>query len=480
MFTLKIHTVDTPQPLSLSDAAASTYSLSPNFNAIELRAAVHLFRYLPAAGASTSHPAATSLSNPSSRTTALFVAAVPNYLPPEEFLLFCGSQVTHFSQLLFLRNDGMEDRYSVLIWLENQVTADGFYCNFNGKRFKPSEAEVCHIYFAQAVENTELAEVACTPPPGYTELPTCPVCLERLDQDTSAIQATFCDHSFHCSCVSKWTYLSCQVCRLCQQQDEKPICAVCRTPKNPWVCLICGFVGCGRYEEGHAKKHWSDTQHCYSLELETQQIWDYVGDKYVHRLNQSKLDGKTAMTNYRCTSLDEECGTCGYNEDSGIGGALIGSKVEAIVDEYNDLLATQMETQRQHYEFLLLEAKSRKESSIAEARETAEASLRKMHDIQHKMEEVAKEKKAVEDIQEQLVEVTQFYFRGVSLLKSRDEKILDLEEQIRDLTVYIEAQRTLANMTDADIKGGTVLPVQSNQLSSGNPKRRTKSGRKRN
>ncbi|GMP35907.1 hypothetical protein CsSME_00008187 [Camellia sinensis var. sinensis] len=40
-----------------------------------------------------------------------------------------------------LLNDEMEDRYSVLITLANQLTADGFYCNFNGKRFKSSEAE---------------------------------------------------------------------------------------------------------------------------------------------------------------------------------------------------------------------------------------------------------------------------------------------------------------------------------------------------
>ncbi|KAL7166066.1 hypothetical protein ACSBR2_036855 [Camellia fascicularis] len=38
-----------------------------------------------------------------------------------------------------LLNDGMEDRYSVLITLANQLTADGFYCNFNGKRFRSSE-----------------------------------------------------------------------------------------------------------------------------------------------------------------------------------------------------------------------------------------------------------------------------------------------------------------------------------------------------
>lgn len=53
--------------------------------------------------------------------------------------------------------------------------------------------------------------------------------------------------------------------------------------------------------------------------------------------------------------------------------------------------------------------------------------------------------------------------------------------QIRDLKIYIEAQRTLSGMTDSDdIKGGTLLPVQSNQSSPGTPKRRTKSGRKRN
>jgi len=37
--------------------------------------------------------------------------------------------------------------------------------------------------------------------------------LERLDPDTSGILTTLCDHSFDCPCVSKWTYLSCQVFR---------------------------------------------------------------------------------------------------------------------------------------------------------------------------------------------------------------------------------------------------------------------------
>lgn len=37
------------------------------------------------------------------------------------------------------RNDAMEDRYSVLIKLEDRMSADGFYCSYNGKRFKPTE-----------------------------------------------------------------------------------------------------------------------------------------------------------------------------------------------------------------------------------------------------------------------------------------------------------------------------------------------------
>lgn len=37
-----------------------------------------------------------------------------------------------------------------------------------------------------------------------------------------------------------------QVCRFCQQQDEKQACFICGTAENLWVCVICGFLGCGR------------------------------------------------------------------------------------------------------------------------------------------------------------------------------------------------------------------------------------------
>ena len=62
--------------------------------------------------------------------------------------------------------------------------------------------------------------------------------------------------------------------------------------QDVWICLICGRVGCGRYQQGHAVDHWRDSGHCYSLELQSQRVWDYAGDGYVHRLVQSKTGGK--------------------------------------------------------------------------------------------------------------------------------------------------------------------------------------------
>lgn len=256
--------------------------------------------------------------------------------------------------------------------------------------------------------------------------------------------------------------------------------------KNLCVCLICGFVGCGRYEKKHAIKHWMDAAHHYSLELETQQIWDYVGDKYVHRLNQSKGDSKLVTVNSRCTATEGECTTCGDDEDSSFSGALFSSKVDSIVDEYNNLLASQLETQRQHYESLLAEAKSGKESSISRAVEKAVFS--KLNDLQAKIEMYTEETKSIAERNQVLLknqELLQTKYRETAererlLLKSKDENKLDLKEQIRDLKVYVEAQKKLSNMGISDGKGGTVLSVEPNKQSSSNSRRRGKLGRRRN
>ncbi|RVW34027.1 BRCA1-associated protein [Vitis vinifera] len=227
------------------------------------------------------------------------------------------------------------------------------------------------------------------------------------------------------------------VCRYCQQQSEKSVCIVCQTSENLWICVLCGFVGCGRYKEGHAIRHWKETQHCYSLELETQRVWDYVGDNYVHRLIQSKTDGKLVELNAHCAHADHGCGSCDCSDDAGISEALLNSRVEAIVNEYSDLLTTQLENQKLYFESLLREVKEETEREISEAVE--KAVTLKLQKLQAKLDKCVKEKKFLDDLNENLLQnqeiweakIKEIEERERKVLKLKDDKIQELEEQER-------------------------------------------------
>ena len=104
MFVLRVHSVDSEQPISIEDEesgfsfAPSRRSqrpdkLVPSLKLTERKGLIHLYR-------NSSH---SSLPNPSSRSTTLFVVAVPNYLSSLDFIRFCDSQIEHVSQILFIR-----------------------------------------------------------------------------------------------------------------------------------------------------------------------------------------------------------------------------------------------------------------------------------------------------------------------------------------------------------------------------------------
>lgn len=90
--------------------------------------------------------------------------------------------------------------------------------------------------------------------------------------------------------------------------------------------LVCQMIS---YKEGHAVNHWKESQHCYSLDLETQRVWDYVGDGYVHRLIQSKTDGKLVELPAPCRDGSDDCCNCG-SDNQGMESALYNSKVDAV------------------------------------------------------------------------------------------------------------------------------------------------------
>ncbi|KAJ9189959.1 hypothetical protein P3X46_001203 [Hevea brasiliensis] len=424
---------------------------------------------------------------PVGRKPSVSVLGVPNHMTYADFCQFCASFLHHILEMRIVRNDGMEDQYSILIQFDSQDSTDRFYQHFNGRQFNSLEEAVCHVLFIVDVQFTGYSGSLDAQPSvtSTNEQPSCPVCLEKLDQDMGGILTTICNHSFHCSCISKWEDSSCPVCRYCQQQPEKSICFVCQTSENLWLCVICGFVGCGRYKAGHATRHWKETQHCYSLELETQRVWDYAGDNYVHRLIQSKTDGKLVELNSHCVHANDGCGSCDCVK-SGISDALLNSKVEAIVNEYNELLATQLENQKLYFETLLQEVKDETEREIAEA--VKKAIAQKLQKLPAKLDRCLKEKKFLDEVNENLLKnqeiwkakILEIEEREKKALKMKDDKIHDLEEQLRDLMVYLEAGRTMEQVsTSNEIKDGTVLPISVESSSGTNSKSARKANNRR-
>merc|ERR1719188_879664 len=145
-----------------------------------------------------------------------------------------------------------------------QEAADEFYQAFNGQRFNTLESDVCSLVYVSKVETCKESEYF--PLAGHTELPLCSICLERMDESISTVLTILCNHSFHGSCLAQW-------------EDS--------------TCPVCGYVGCGRYVGGHSHAHFAQTQHCYTMELGANRVWDYVGDNFVHRLVQTECaDGK--------------------------------------------------------------------------------------------------------------------------------------------------------------------------------------------
>ncbi|GJE91160.1 ring finger and zf-UBP domain-containing protein [Phanerochaete sordida] len=346
---------------------------------------VHIYREPPqdsaadAAGPSTSASQDAVSTSPEWDGVTLGVLAVPAWMTPSDFLSFVAPAADGMAHLRMIR-DSAPNRSIVIIKFRKAEDAAEFAEAYNGKQFNSMEAEICHVVRILSVDIasedfvgqtiTKLTSV----PDGAYELPTCPVCLERMDSAVTGLVTVPCSHTFHCSCLSKWGDSRCPVCRYSQtlmsshptspntSRSNVPIpftatqssrCFDCPddspSTSNLWICLICGNIGCGRYGRAHARAHYEHTTHLYALELETQRVWDYAGDGYVHRLIQNKADGKLVELPSAASSMTMS----GSSRDGGgpsAADALSAEKIEAIGIEYSYLLTSQLDSQRTYYE----------------------------------------------------------------------------------------------------------------------------------
>ncbi|KAF2130250.1 hypothetical protein P153DRAFT_356052 [Dothidotthia symphoricarpi CBS 119687] len=471
--------------------------------------------------------------------TTLCILAVPAYMTPSDFLGFMGEQtredVSHFRLIRTSR----ANKYMVLIKFGDAHKARAWQREWNGKPFNSMEPEYCHVVFVKsitfangdsttdpssypdltndpfapaptkqpvsAVDAPSLTAKPHAPPtPALVELPTCPVCLERMDE-TTGLLTILCQHVFHCACLEKWRGSGCPVCRYTQNDafgshraldGDAPDneCSVCAATENLWICLVCGNTGCGRYDEAHAFAHYEATSHTYAMDVATQHVWDYAGDGYVHRLIQNKADGKLVDLPASTHQSFGAPGMTGYANDT-----VPREKLDNMGMEYAYLLTSQLESQRAYFEEQLERAvdKAAKASSSAdEAARTLASFNQKIEaltlqhadaqkqisalekdgarnaqkatsasDLARKLTKQYKEEQTInESLMSRIKHLENKTVEAEARAREMEAQKVDLEEQNRDLSFFISGQEKLREMQgnevfglgEGEVEGGTV------------------------
>ena len=241
-----------------------------------------------------------------------------------------------------------------------------------------------------------------------------------------------------------------------------------------------------RYNEGHAHTHFRDTQHTYSMELETQRVWDYTGDNYVHRLVQNKSDGK----------LVEFSGPSGGDEE----------KLDSITLEYTFLLTSQLESQRRYFEekmatvekdaFQQIEAVEEKfkktyeecqkyERMFCDSEKERKNLEKKGSHNSTKLKGLEKELKEEKELNECLRKNQQIWKEKVDELEKKVKKsdaerkaeVADLQEQLSDLMTHFEAQAAIEKAPaelQQEIQDGQMLVTQNQPRNSHKPRKKHK------
>jgi BRCA1-associated protein len=245
------------------------------------------------------------------------------------------------------------------------------------------------------------------------------------------------------------------------------------------------------------------------LELETQRVWDYAGDGYVHRLIQNKADGK--LVELPSSSM----GGGSSGREGGGGGpstadAISAEKIEAIGIEYSYLLTSQLDSQREYYEeqagdlktqvkelrgmverlgkdienerlFAKEEETKRKKEEaerVAELerdRSKAEKRAEKLHELAKRLEKELREERAVsEGLMKNLGRMKERVEAAEKEKIAYDEKIRDMEDQVRDVMFFLEAKDKIekGEGTVGEMAGGSIeLPAPTPITGSGKKKK---------
>ena len=286
---------------------------------------------------------------PINRTKSLFLINLPDDVSIDYYINYIGGEIEKIHNITIITQPKTKFR-SLIIQFYQQDMADNFYYNYKVRSIKESKSEFLYYVFLRNIIysteeksknnsmeiNTSKKEEEKENVEEYklSQIPTCPLCLEKIETSNSGIETVL--DNFPCE---RWTNYK-NLCNVCNKLSTSVIklltCEKCNIKSSLWCCLICGNIGCNRYQNGHAVTHFKETNHNYSLELESQRIWDYTLDKWVHRL--------ILRQNSAPINVDEEA-----KEEKQLTEQEFYIRMESIINEYNKVLSSQLEMQRKYY-----------------------------------------------------------------------------------------------------------------------------------
>lgn len=442
--------------------------------------------------------------------TMLSIVAVPTYFTATDLLGFIGEEyMSHITHIRILKSE-KPNRFLVLLKFDDIIKTAEFQYRFNGKAFNSMEPESCHVVFVSSVTLSAREKVPAanslipfllndpfTSSNELVELPTCPVCLERMDYNITGLLTIPCQHTFHCLCLSKWKDDTCPICRYSNDVSNQKIrrsirrllqyrhragssseaaseipsslgslslgeetehCSQCLVDSNLWICLICGNLGCDRYAPGqHSLKHFIDAGHCFAMELETSRVWDYAGDNYVHRLVTNEADGKLV-------ELPEKLASARKGSDTF-------DKVDEVGFEYSQLLISQLASQRDYYEDLLRSRPSTSRALVSEDHENVSRLQATVDELQREVRDTLPKLKAKLQVKDEKIQTLSRELNDTARLnEGLSEKIefltksnanllaanTDLNDQVKDLMFFLESREKFKDEPQ-DVKDGTIV-----------------------
>ncbi|CED83655.1 Cytoplasmic Zn-finger protein BRAP2 (BRCA1 associated protein) [Phaffia rhodozyma] len=480
-------------------------------------------------------------------TTLVAILAIPSYMTPSDFLAYVG-QVEEEMECLRMIRDVSPARSLGLIKFRSQQASEEFIEEYNGKPFNSLEPETCHVvpilnvltHYVQptsAVQtnsassdaNSASDDLKAVPTAAFPimleserpsisltdpllkdtyELPTCAVCLERMDSAVTGLITVPCSHSFHCACLSKWADSRCPIKSPSVGHRKRRITSVILLVMRDegksvdlsdlwfgWLWEIFGWEACPEALRSYRTYVFSGVGDPAGMELCCRSflhpavprerkgfiIFSFAStslltrlkrerkqDEYVHRLIQNKSTG--GLVELPASSSSSNAQPTTYHPSS----SLPIEKLEAISLEYSHLLSSQLTAQREYFH------------SHQESLEDRISQLEVLLSQSERGKEKEKIKRLERDLQAEkemsrALQENLYVAKGkAELLKGEielwKEKVQEGEEQVRDLMFFLEARDKIAAAEGESVgQSATTLTTTTETAQSDPPSQSTPS-----